>query len=122
MPLRRLKKAENSLQEVTVRPPSYQYNPVYGEACLWPPKGPWLWAYLKQELGISKGFYRATQVALVVKNPPTNAEDIRDEDSVPGSGRFPGGGMATPSSSCLENHMDRGAWQSAVHRVAKSQI
>ena len=79
-------KAENSLQEVTVRPPSYQYNPVYGEACLWPPIGPWLWAYLKQELGIFKGFYRATQMALVVKNPATNAEDIKDEDSVPGSG------------------------------------
>ena len=58
----------------------------------------------------------------MLKNPPTNAGDIRDEYSVPGLGRFPRGGMATNSSSCLENHMDRGAWQSAVHRGAKSQI
>ena len=29
---------------------------------------------------------------LVVKNPPANAEDIRDAGSIPGSGRLPGGG------------------------------
>ena len=34
----------------------------------------------------------ASQVALVVKNPPANAEDIRDRDSIPGAGRPPGGG------------------------------
>ena len=41
---------------------------------------------------------RASQVALVVKNLPANAGDIRDEGSIPGSGRAPGGGMATHSS------------------------
>ena len=40
----------------------------------------------------------ASQMALVVKNPPANAKDIRGEGSVPGLGRSPGGGHATHSS------------------------
>ena len=49
----------------------------------------------------------------MVKNPPTNAEDIRDEVLIPGLGRFPGGGHDNPLSySCLENPTDRGAWKS----------
>ena len=40
---------------------------------------------------------------------------------IPGSGRFPGGGPGNPLQySCLENPMDRGVWQVAVHGVAKS--
>ena len=55
----------------------------------------------------------ASQVALVVKNLPTNSGDIRDEDSVPGLGRSPGEGNGnTLQYSCLENPMDRGAPQS----------
>ena len=43
----------------------------------------------------------ASQVALVVKNLPANAEDIRDAGSVPGSGRSPGGGHGNPlQDSC----------------------
>ena len=54
---------------------------------------------------------RASQVALVLKNPPANAGDIRDAGSIPGSSRSPGGGNGNPlQHSCLENHMDRGAW------------
>ena len=50
------------------------------------------------------------QVALVVKNPPANARDIRDAGSIPGLGRFPAGGHGSPlQHSCLENPMDRGA-------------
>ena len=50
-----------------------------------------------------------SQVALVVKNLPRNAGDIRDVGSVPGSGRSPGGGHGNPLQySCLENPMDRG--------------
>ena len=61
------------------------------------------------------------QVALVVKNPPTNAGDARDVGSIPGSGRSPGGGYGSPLQySCLENSMDRGAWLTTVHEVAKS--
>ena len=65
---------------------------------------------------------RASQVAVVVKNPSANAGVIRDAGSIPGSGRSPGGGHGNPLQySCLENLMDRGAWWVAVHRVAKSQ-
>ena len=61
-------------------------------------------------------------MALVVKNPPANAGDIKDLGSIPGSGRSPGGRNGNPLKySCLENTMDRGAWGASVHRVAKSQ-
>ena len=64
---------------------------------------------------------RASQVVLVVKNPPTNAGDIRDMGSIPASGRSPGRGRGNPLQySCLENPMDRGAWQVTVQKVAKS--
>ena len=38
----------------------------------------------------------ASQMALVVKNPPANAGDIRDLGLIPGSGRSPGGGHGNP--------------------------
>ena len=61
---------------------------------------------------------RASQVALVVKNPPINVGDIRDKNSIPGSGRSPGGEHGNSLQySCLENSMDRGAWQATVHGV-----
>ena len=64
----------------------------------------------------------ASQVALVVKNPPTNAGDIRGVGSIPGSGRSPEGGNGNPLQySCLKNPMDKGAWRATVHRIAKSQ-
>ena len=65
---------------------------------------------------------RASQVVLVVKNPPANAGNIKDVGLIPGSGRSPGGGHGNPLQySCLENPMDRGAWRATVYRVAKSQ-
>ena len=58
----------------------------------------------------------------VVKNQPANAGDIRDVGSVPGLGRFPGGGHDNLLQySCLENPTDRGAWWATVHRVGKSR-
>ena len=52
------------------------------------------------------------QVALVVKNPPVNAGDLRDAGSIPGSGRSPGeGNRKLLRCSCLGNPMERGAWQ-----------
>ena len=56
--------------------------------------------------------FRASQVALVVKNLPASARDARDTDSIPGSGRSPRVGSGSPSLqySCLGNPMDRGAW------------
>ena len=63
----------------------------------------------------------ASQVVLVVKDPPAHAGDTRDAGSIPGMGRSPGGGHGNPlQCSCLENPTDRGAWQATVHRVAKS--
>ena len=57
----------------------------------------------------------------MVKNPTVNAGDIRDMGSIPGSGRSPGEGHSNPlQNSCLENPMDRGAWQATVHGVRKS--
>ena len=51
----------------------------------------------------------ASQLALVVKNLPANAGDIRDVDSIPGLGRSPGGGNGNPLQySCLESRVDRG--------------
>ena len=52
------------------------------------------------------------------KESTCNAGDM---GSIPGLGRSPGGGHGNPPQySCLENPMDRGAWQAQVHRVAKS--
>ena len=63
----------------------------------------------------------ASQLALVVKNPPANAGDIRDTSSIPGLGRSSGAGRGnTLQYSCLQNPMDRGAWQATVPRIAKS--
>ena len=57
----------------------------------------------------------------MIKNLPANAEDVRDAGSIPGSGRFPGEGNDYPLQySCLENSMDREAWQATVPQVTKS--
>ena len=64
----------------------------------------------------------ASQVILMVKNPPANAGDIRDIASIPGSGKSSGGGNGNPLQYyCLENPMDRRIWRATVHRVAESQ-
>ena len=73
-------------------------------------------------IGLVPSSLRASQVTLVVKSPPANAGDISDVSLIPGSGRSPGGGHINPLKySCLENPMDREAWQAIVHRVAKSR-
>ena len=49
-----------------------------------------------------------------------NAGDTEDVSLDPESGRSPGGGNGNPLQySCLENPMDRGAWQATVHGVAR---
>ena len=73
-------------------------------------------------------------MALVVKNPPAfpggsavkllaaNAGDSGDMGLIPGLGRSPGRGHRDPfQCSCLENPMDKEAWQATVHRVTQSQ-
>ena len=58
----------------------------------------------------------------MVKNPPANAGDTRNEGLIPGSGRSPRGRNGNPlQCSCLENSMDRGAWGAIVPGVTKSQ-
>ena len=65
---------------------------------------------------------RASHVALVVKNLPAHAGDIRDTGPILGSGRCPGEGHGNPlQCSYLEHPMDRGAWRAIVHRMPKSQ-
>ena len=63
-----------------------------------------------------------SQVALMVKNLPANAGDIRDVGSIPGLGRYPGEGHGILLwYSCLQNPRNRGAWWTTVHKIAQSQ-
>ena len=63
-----------------------------------------------------------SQVALVLKNTPTNA-DVRDMNLIPASGRSPRGGHANPCQyPSLENPMDREAWRAIVQGVAESEM
>ena len=56
------------------------------------------------------------------KEQACNAEDSGEPGLIPGLRRSPGGGNGNPLQySCLENCMDREAWQAPVHMVAKSQ-
>ena len=59
-----------------------------------------------------------SQAALAVKNMLADARDIRDTNSIPGSGRSLGGGHGNPlQNSCLEKPMDRGTWWVIVYSV-----
>ena len=61
---------------------------------------------------------RASQVALVVRNLPASAGEVRNTGSIPGPGRSPGGGNGKALQySRLENPIDRGAWWATVHGV-----
>ena len=58
----------------------------------------------------------------MVKNPPANAEDIRDAGLIPGLRRSLGEGYGNALQySCLENPMDKGAGWTTVHSIAKNQ-
>ena len=62
------------------------------------------------------------KISSVVKNLPANSGDAGDVSIILGMGRSPGGRNGNPLQySCLENSMDRGAWQATVYGVAKSQ-
>ena len=61
-------------------------------------------------------------MALGVKNTPASAGDVKEAGSIPGSGRSSEGGRGSPLQySCLENPVDRGAFQATVHGVEKSR-
>jgi len=80
---------------------------------------------LSDRMGLDEGFQQVVTVsthrrlvALVEKDTPANAGDIRDARSIPGSGRSPGVGHGNPLQySCLENPTDRGACWATVHGV-----
>ena len=66
---------------------------------------------------------RASQVVLVVKNTPDNVGDIRDTGSIPGSGRFPGGGHSNPlQHSCLDNPHGLRNLVTTVHTVGCKEL
>ena len=68
-------------------------------------------------------FLGLSQVALVVKNPPANAGDIRDSGSISGSGRSSGGGHGNPLQySCLETPRDRGAWRATKSDTTEGDL
>ena len=72
---------------------------------------------------LKEWIYRVSLDGPVVKNLPVNAGDSRDANSIPGSGRSPGGRNGNPLQySCLGNPKDSEAWQATVHGVAKTQI
>ena len=57
------------------------------------------------------------------KNTPANAGGIRDMGSIPGSGRFPGGGHGSPHQcSCLDNPLDRGVWSIVLQRSDTTEV
>ena len=59
----------------------------------------------------------------MVKNTLANARHSRDTGSIPGWGRYPGGGHGNPLQySCLAKSMDTGAWQASVHRATENRI
>ena len=63
-----------------------------------------------------------SQVVRVGRESACKAGDTRKAVSIPGSERSPGEGNGNPLQySCLEKPEDRGAWQTAVHGVTKSQ-
>ena len=57
----------------------------------------------------------------MVKNQPADAGDTGDVGWIPGSGRSPEANGSPLQYSCLENPMDRGAWQATIHGITESQ-
>ena len=63
----------------------------------------------------------ASQVALLERNPPADAGDVRDLGLIPGLGRSPRGRNGNSLQySCLGNPVDRGVSRATVHRVTQS--
>ena len=83
-------------------------------------------SFLAQALNLAGLDERDPQVVLVVKQTNKRTclpvqETVKDSSLIPGSGRSPEGEYGNPLQySCLENPMDREAWQVTVHRVAKN--
>ena len=62
-------------------------------------------------------------MALVIMKPLANAGDIRDKGSIPGLGKYPGGGHGHPFQyACLENPMDRGAKPGSLQSMGSQRV
>ena len=91
-------------------------QPEKREPCRWQMKP---WGCFQAISPVTREGCQASQLAQWVKNPPVNTGDM---GLIPRLGRSPGEGNGNPLQfSHLENPMDREAWQSTVHGVAKSQ-
>ena len=80
--------------------------------------------YLQENINLKQNnkLKRASQAALMVKNPPANASKGRNVGLIPGWGRSPGEGHSNPLQySCMENPIDKGAWWASVYGVAQSR-
>ena len=77
---------------------------------------------IKGFLNNEKMYFGASQVALMVKNLPANARDVRDVGSIPGWGGSPGGEQGKPLLySCLESTpWNREPLQVMMHGAAKA--
>ena len=81
-----------------------------------------VWGFQFLHVFVNAYYYLGFPGGASGKEPTCHAGDVREVGLILGSGRSPGGGHGIPLQySCLENPMDRGAWQATVHRVAKSQ-
>ena len=109
----------------TLYPLSHQGSPKYSD----PKESPKYWVGQKVHSGFSIRCYRKTQTKLflgIYRGFPGDSDskesvcNAGDPGSVPGSQRSPGEGN-TLQYSYLENSMDRGVWQAAIHGVAKSR-
>ena len=86
-----------------------------------PIRGGWSWVLSLVVKAVLRKTYAVCWMALVVKNPPANAEDAREAGLIPGSGRSSGVGNGNQiQHSCLENPMDRGAWRAILHQITES--
>ena len=78
----------------------------------------WLKGHLAKKFA-----FGTSQMALVGKNPPAKAVDVRDVGLIPGLGRSPGEGHGNPLQySCLKSFMDRGALWAIILGVAHNWI
>ena len=69
-----------------------------------------------------RGGLEASQVALVVKNSPVKAGDIRDVGLIPGLGRSPGGRHGNLLQYSRLETLVRGAWWAMVNRITASDM
>ena len=79
--------------------------------------GYWRIVFQNDCIGVYIYIFKGFPGGSVVKNSPVKA---RNTDSIPRSGRSPGGGNRNPlQCSCPGNPVDRGAWWATVHGIAK---